>query len=148
MNLKFCDLWRWNGEITRAPFFLWATFLFALKYNLDRFTLWVFFNRDWSIFSYFNKPVPWPDGLTPARNPNEFAVLLALSLPFLWMGIVLCLKRLRSARLPLSLAMLFAVPVLKWFLFLALLLVPRRSEDAPITDAATREEEGFRKWFP
>src|SRR5262245_58724870 len=43
MKLKCSDLWRWNGEMTRAPFFLWATFLFAVKYNLDRLALKIFF---------------------------------------------------------------------------------------------------------
>jgi hypothetical protein len=148
MKLKFSDLWRWNGEITRIPFLVWAALLFALKYNLDRLALKLLFQRDWSVFSYFDKPVPWPDGLTPARNPNEFAVLLALALPFLWIGFVLCLKRLRSARLPLSLATLFAVPILKWFLFLALLLVPSRPEDAPVTDPASDGEKGWQRWFP
>lgn len=146
MKLKFSDLWRWNGEIARVPFLLWATCLFALKYNLDRLALKIFFDRDWSVLSYFEQPVPWPNGLMPARNPNEFAVLLGCSLPFLWMGIVLCLKRLRSARLPLSLALLFAVPVLKWFLFLALFLIPERVAEAPVPPAEA--EMGIRRWFP
>jgi hypothetical protein len=54
--------------------------------------------------------------------------LLLCSLPFLWAGVMLSIKRLRSAQLPLWLAVLFVVPIVKWFLFLALALVPERGE--------------------
>ena len=75
MKLKLSDLWRWDGEIAPAPFLLWAAVLFAVKYNLDRLVLKLIFNHDWSLLSYFGRPMPWPDGLTPARNPAEFALL-------------------------------------------------------------------------
>src|SRR5688572_22802794 len=86
--------------------------------------------------------MPWIEGLSPARNPVEFAVLLAASVPFLWAGVMLCFKRLRSARLPLWLAVLFVVPILKWFLFVALALVPERMErgaEKPAPDRGPRE---------
>src|ERR1043165_6229748 len=124
MKSKRSDLWHWAGEVSRGPFLLWAAGLFALKYNLDRVVLKAAFGLDWSLLSYFAQPVPWLEGVTPASNPREFAVLLALALPFLWMGVVLCLKRLRSARMPLWLVVLFVVPILKWFLFVALAVVP------------------------
>jgi len=127
MKPKASDLWRWNGEITRGVFIQWAIVLFILKYNLDRLLVYGLFNRDWSLLAYFLQPYPRVEGLSPAKSPKEFALLLAASLPFLWMGVVLCVKRLRHARLPLWLAVLFVVPVLKWFLFVALGLVPGRS---------------------
>ena len=126
MKLNISDLWRWDGEITRGGFAVWAMILFILKFNLDRILVGAIFHRDWSLFAYFLQPFPRIEGLSPAREPWEFAVLLAASLPFLWMGVVLCLKRLRNARLPLWLAVLFVIPVLKWFLFVALGLIPHR----------------------
>src|SRR6266487_3054859 len=142
MKLKWSHLIRWDGEISRAPFLLWAGLLLVVKCNLDRLLLRLVFDRDWSVASYFFRPWPWIDGLSPARNPSEFAVLLGVSLPFLWAGLALCFKRLRSARLPLWLAVLFVVPILKWFLFVALALVPERVErgaEKPATDGARRE---------
>lgn len=148
MKTKLSLLWRWDGEVARAPFLCWAVLLFALKYNLDRLLFKLAFDRDWSLMSYFENPVPWPAGLTPTHNPKEFALLLAVSLPFLWAGLVLSLKRLRSARLPLGLAVVFVVPILKWFLFLALALVPERANKgqtpAPLSDAHL----GWKRWFP
>lgn len=148
MNQKLSDLSRWRGEIARTPFLLWAAALFALKYNLDRLVLQLVFHRDWSILSYFEGPLPWPDGLTPGRHPGEFALLLALSLPFLWVGVALCLQRLRSARLPLGWAVLFAVPILKWFLFLALALVPERTDEDSPASATADANLGWKRWFP
>jgi uncharacterized membrane protein YhaH (DUF805 family) len=117
MKLKPSDLWRWDGEVTRGTFVLWAIILFLVKFNLDRLLLRTVFHRDWSPFAYSLQPFPRIEGLSPAHTPGEFAFLLAAALPFLWMGVVLCLKRLRNARLPLWLAVLFVVPILKWFLF-------------------------------
>lgn len=142
MKLRIFDLIRWDGQIGRGPFLLWAAVLFALKYNLDRLLLKLAFDRDWSLFSYFDRPMPWIEGPSPARNPVEFAALLAASVPFLWAGVMLCCKRLRSAQLPLWLAVLFVAPILKWFLFIALALVPERGEreaEKPATDGGRRE---------
>lgn len=145
MKIKLSDLLRWEGEIARAPFFLWAALLIAVKYNLDRLILKLFFDREWSILAYFERPVPWPEGLTPARNPAEFVTLLACSLPFLWAGVLLSLKRLRSAQLPPGLAALFVLPILKWFLFLTLLIVPDRTAVTPNEEPGQSFAKG---WLP
>jgi len=148
MKLNFSDLWRWDGQIARAPFLLWAAILFAVKYNLDRLVLKVCFDRDWSLLSYFGRPMPWPEGLTPARNPAEFSLLLAIAIPFLWVGVVLCLKRLRSTGLPLGWAVFFVVPIFKWFLFLALALVPEQTRNSTPTPPDPGTGKGWLRWFP
>lgn len=142
MKLKLTDLWRWDGEVSRGAFLLWAVILFAIKYNLDRLLLGKVFQRDWSVFAYFGQPFPWINGSSPEQSPGEFATLLAAGLPFLWMGVALCLKRLRAARMPLWLAVLFVIPILKWFLFIALAFVPNRAV------AGTNTIPGSLTWFP
>ena len=54
--------------------------------------------------------------------------MVALSLPFIWIGVVLTLKRLRSAALPAPLIALFFFPFLNLLFFLVLCLVPERDE--------------------
>src|ERR1700722_1820690 len=127
MKLNLLRLWQ--GRISRAPFVIWAVALFAVKYNLDRLLMRCLFDRQWSIFSYFEQPLPGVQGFAPAQSPREFLILLAVSLPFLSAGVVLCLKRLRSAGLPLWLAVLFVAPFVKWFLFVMLAIVPERESD-------------------
>ncbi len=128
MNMKFKDLWSWSGGLSRGSFVIWAAVLFAAKYNLDRILLLFIFNRRWSVFSYLEQPLPGIHSFSPLQSRKEFLVLLAAALPFLWAGVVLCIKRLRSARLPLWLAVLFVVPIVKWFLFVLLALVPEGRE--------------------
>ena len=36
MKIRLQNLWRWDGEIARTPFLVWAGLLFAVKYNIDR----------------------------------------------------------------------------------------------------------------
>jgi len=131
MKTKLSDILGWGGEISRASFVIWAAFLFAIKYNLDRVLVHWLFDRRWSVFSYFDAPAPGIQNLSPAQNPKEFLILLLASLPFLWAGVLLCIKRLRSAQLPLWLAVLFVAPIVKWFLFVALALVPEREQNLP-----------------
>ena len=147
MKLTFSDLWRWQGEISRGTYLVWAASLFALKYNLDRLLLKVAFNRDWSILGYVESPSGWLKP-SPAESPAEYAALLAMALPFLWSGVALCVKRLRAARLPLWLLVLFVVPVLKWFLFAALSLVPNRREGAEAKRTEGDPYQGLQRWFP
>lgn len=147
MRLNFTDIGRWKGELARAPFLVWAVVLFALKYNLDRLLLKLVFTRDWSVFDYFDRPMPWL-GFSPARSPGEYALLLTAGLPFLWAGLVLCVKRLRSARLPLWLVVLFVVPVVKWFLFLVLGLAPKGREARDNGAARTGRHSNLARWLP
>src|SRR5262245_36169899 len=132
MRLKLSDLWRWDGVLSRGAFLTWGVLLFGIKYNLDRLILKGDFDRSWSILDYFKRPMPLLSA-SPAQSPGEHLVLLAVALPFLWAGVVLCIKRLRSARFPLWLAVLFVVPILKWFLFLVAAVVPERPETTETT---------------
>src|ERR1043166_6261274 len=147
VKLTFSDLWRWQGEISRGTYLVWAASLLALKFNLDRLLLKVAFNRDWSILGYVESPSGWLKP-SPAESPAEYAALLAMALPFLWSGVALCVKRLRAARLPLWLLVLFVVPVLKWFLFAALSLVPNRREGAEAKRTEGDPYQGLQRWFP
>src|SRR5260221_4848649 len=66
------------------------------------------------------------------------ATMVAISLPFIWVGVVLTMKRLRSARLSPQLVALFFVPFLNLLFFLALCLVPER-EVTEATAAASKK---------
>lgn len=148
MKLHFSDLWRWDGSLGRVPFGLWALGLFGVKWNLDRLLLGQLGLPGWTLPDYFAHPIPWPRGLHPSTSPGSFALLLGASLPFLWCGGVLCLKRLRSARLPLPLLVLFVVPSLKWFLFVTLLIAPAAPVGVPPLLASPGSEGPLRRWLP
>lgn len=133
MKLKLSDLWRWDGTIDRGPYLLWGALLFAVKYNLDRLVLRIGFERDWSILNYFQGASPFQSAETKAAA----LMMWTLALPFLWSGVVLTLRRLRSIQRPLWLVVLFVVPVLKWFLFAALAILPTSTATVAVSGRRT-----------
>jgi uncharacterized membrane protein YhaH (DUF805 family) len=100
--------------------------LTALKYNLDRLLMASVYNNPWRWSLY------WAPGDTFTKlleDPDAAAVrwtLFLSSLPFLWTGVVLTLRRLRSAGLPLWPVAFFCVPVLNLLFFALLCVLPTR----------------------
>jgi len=100
---------------------------FVLKNNLDRFVAAHFFHQYWGFVNYW---VPLRDvgRITQLRGHDAvfLETMVAMALPFVWLGIAMTLKRLRSAGLPLALVALFFVPFLNLLFFLLLSLWPER----------------------
>src|SRR5476651_2307296 len=103
--------------IDRWPYFWWGCALMALKYNLDRSVAWWGFHRPWYFWNYVK---PHGFAAVDAIPPDDrvfYLILLLTSLPFLAVGIILTLRRLRSAGLPMELCVLFFVPVINLIFF-------------------------------
>jgi len=132
-----------GATMDRAPYFWWGCGLMAIKYNLDRAVAWFGFGHPWYFWNYIK-----PAGFTgieqvPPSDQAFYWVLLLTSVPFLIFGMVLTLRRLRSAGLPLGLCLLFFVPVLNLIFFAVLCAVPAR-------DAVARvgERKEWLAWLP
>ncbi|HJQ69049.1 MAG TPA: DUF805 domain-containing protein [Blastocatellia bacterium] len=115
-----------SGTIDRGPYAVWGLILFAVKYNLDRWVAVAHFNRSWGILNYLNPSERYGVDDIPRDQAAFYATLLAMALPFIWVGVAMTLRRLRSADLPLWLVILFFVPVVNIFLFILLSLMPSR----------------------
>jgi hypothetical protein len=129
VKFSFADLWRPTGTVDRKTYALVGQLGFAIKHNLDRAVATYGFHRGWGLFSYW---VPVRDVVRVTQLPHEearfLATMVVLSLPFVWVGVVLTIKRLRSAGLPPALVGLFFVPFLNLPFFLLLSVVPERPE--------------------
>jgi uncharacterized membrane protein YhaH (DUF805 family) len=101
--------------------------LFALKHNLDRL-LAAIFDYPWGPFNYFVFFSPDKSilGLSPA-DATFLGVLVVFALPFIWIGVMLTLRRLRDAGLPLWLVILFFVPLINLIFFVLLGAIPGTS---------------------
>ena len=123
--MRFCDLWRWEGTIGRGPYALIGLIAFALKHNLDRFVASFVFGRKWGIFNYWTSPF---GPATPVSAVEEhrslIAALLALAVPFIWLGVVLTTRRLQSIGWPTWLVVFFFFPFLNLVFFLLLCTLP------------------------
>ena len=127
MKVTFAELWRPSGTIDRGTYALVGALGFALKHNLDRLVASAIFLRPWGVFNYW-EPLRNAGRITNLnRDEAEFlGTMVALALPFIWVGVALTLKRLRSAGLPSYLVILFFVPFLNLLFFLLLCIVPKR----------------------
>jgi hypothetical protein len=131
VKITFKDLWRPTGKIDRGTYALIGVLGFAIKNNVDRVVAILAFHRRWSLLSYWI-PVRDVARVTAlSRSQAVFlATMVALAVPFVWVGVTQTLKRLRSAALPLELVVLFFVPVLNLLFFLSLCLIPERDSES------------------
>ena len=138
MKITFADLWRSSGTVDRGTYAVVGLVGFALKHNLDRLVATSVFHRPWGLFNYW---VPLRDVARITALSSGDAMFLetmvVLALPFVWVGVALTMKRLRSANLPPQLALLFFVPFLNLLFFLLLCLMPARNSTVT---------EGQRHW--
>jgi uncharacterized membrane protein YhaH (DUF805 family) len=122
---RFTDLFlRWGGRLDRGPYAAAGVLLFALKHNVDRAVAIVGFDRPWSLFYYL-----WPSDAAritsmPAEDARFYSTLLAIAIPFIYIGTLLTTKRLRAAKLPAWLVALFFVPVVNLVFFVVLSVIP------------------------
>ena len=141
--MRFRDLWDWRGEIDRGPYLLWGVLLMAIKYNIDRVVAAVY-HQPWPIFGYLFASVGTGYGhAAAAANTQFYIAMAAVALPFTWVGVILTLRRLRSAGQPLWLVGFFFFPFLNYFFFLLMAVLPKR-EVVP----AHWREHWYTRWVP
>ncbi len=107
-----------RGEINRLPFAAVGIGLFLAKYALDCTVSNFVFGRAWSIFNYLSGQQA---SLLFSAAPEDrfyFWAMLLIALPFIWIGVALTTRRLRSAGMPIGLVFLFFLPTIN-LLFLA-----------------------------
>jgi hypothetical protein len=127
MRFQLTDLWRWGGTIDRVPYLLAGATLLALKYGLDWLTVHLLFGRPWSPWDYF--VIPGSTSYVPSMAEEDrwiYGLLLAQALPFIYLGVLLTVKRLRAAQLSPALVLFFFVPLANIVFFLILCLLPPR----------------------
>ena len=125
MRITFADLWRPTGTVDRGTYALVGLIGFAIKHNLDRIIASKLFHHRWDLFNYW-EPIRNAGGIThlSARDAHMLTVLVVTALPFIWVGVVMTIKRLRDADAPLAYVILFFVPFLNLLFFVILSLIP------------------------
>ena len=113
-----------NGRIGRARYLLTGLVLASIKHNLDRLIA-ARFHMTWNLTSYWVPVQQWRSPRSLSHDQRQFLFLLFVTaLPFIWIGTVLTLKRLRDAQIPQWLSIFFFVPVLNLILFAVLCAYP------------------------
>jgi uncharacterized membrane protein YhaH (DUF805 family) len=136
MAFRFIDLWRWDGKTSRKTYALVGLIGFAIKHNLDRFIATQFFHSSTGqgFYGYwFNYWAPLGkaarlDHLSDLELKFLATILLA-AMAFIWVGVVLTVRRLRDAGLPVWLVIFFFAPFLNLLFFAALCALPPRERE-------------------
>jgi len=135
MNLA--NLWRWEGRANGRDYLSVGIIAFAVKLILDFLVITAIFHRPWNPLFYLRPFGVVTSALMLAKPDAGFAVtMLAISLPFIWLGLAMTVKRLRDADRPLWGACLFFIPVLNFVMFAVFSAFrsveqPQREEAAP-----------------
>jgi uncharacterized membrane protein YhaH (DUF805 family) len=125
------NVFSFQGEISGIEYLAWGVLFFAIKYPVDWLVATVWFGKTWSPFSYF-LPVANPL-YANAATLDFWAVMIAVSCPFIWIGLALTVQRLRTLGVPLPWAFVFFVPFVR-MMFFALLVLLQPAADGPATD--------------
>jgi uncharacterized membrane protein YhaH (DUF805 family) len=129
MRLRRADLWRQQSTIDRLPYFATGVFLVAVKQVLDWLIATHLFHRSWNVFNYVVLPPQTVGVLTlPVEDRLFYGTLLVTALPFIVVGVLLTVQRLRAAGLPLALVLLFFVPLVNVAMLFILCVLPTRRE--------------------
>jgi uncharacterized membrane protein YhaH (DUF805 family) len=124
-GFRFSDIFKFSGEVGRGTYAAVGIIGLALKHNIDRAVAALVFERSFGVFNYWVPPVDAVRLTALSRADALFlATMVCISIPFIWVGLGMTVRRLRSAGLPLWLVALFFLPVLNIVFFLILSLVP------------------------
>ena len=133
MHLHLAGLWRQDSVIDRLPYFFTGVVLVAVKYVLDWLTATQVFHRPWHAFNYVVLP-PQTVGVLMLPEPDRlfYGTLLVTALPFIVVGVLLTVQRLRAVGLPIALVLFFFVPLVNIVMLLLLSVIPTRRGAAAV----------------
>lgn len=124
------QIFSFDGRIGRLAYATLGLCLFGAKFIIDDLVAHLVFDRYWSPFNYLSQTqVTMLVGMTADDIPFYIAMLVC-ALPFIWAGIALTVKRLRSAGLPIWTCFLFFIPMINLLFFGVLCVLPLRGSAA------------------
>jgi uncharacterized membrane protein YhaH (DUF805 family) len=134
------DLFRLDGRIRRGELLVLGAILGLVKYGID-VAIAQAFGEPWNPLMYLS---PRVSPLVTGADRRFVAALAVSALPFVWMGVSLCARRLRDAGLSPFWAGVFFAPFVRYAFFLALAFLPSEAAKA----ASSPDGGPFREGAP
>ncbi len=146
--MKFSDLWRWDGHVSRAAFATAGLVGVAIKHNLDRLIASSYLGNKNS-FNYW-APLGRAARLVHLSDTEAkfLATLLLVSIPFIWVGVAMTVKRLRDAGQPIWLVVLFLCPVYQLAVFSPFCALPPHERSQELELAPWPGPHGIDRFIP
>lgn len=142
--LKVSDLYHISGTLRRGAYAIWGSLLFFVKYILDRLISQEF-GHTWFVTDYFIQADHLGLLAIPEADQQYYLTLLLASIPFIFLGTILSIKRLRDAGLKTGFVALFFIPLINVIFFLLLSLLPSKSQ---IPEGSTKAEHFMNRFIP
>ena len=147
--MKPLNFWQWEGRADRWTYFLVGAIGFSTKLLIDYFVVTNVFHRVWSPLFYWR-----PFGMVQTLSLKDGAeagfglTMVLVSLPFLWLGLAMTVKRLRDAGHPVWLVCLFFVPLVNLVYFAVLCFLPSATESPREEAAPWPAVRPLDRWIP
>lgn len=118
-----------SGLVDRRAYLRSGLFLMGFKYVVDALVVGAVTGRFWDPFSYLHPFLFARE--SPLQLPPTWLLLslAAWSIPFLWVGVSLTIRRAVDAGLSPWVGCLFFAPVINYVLMVALSVLPSRTEE-------------------
>jgi uncharacterized membrane protein YhaH (DUF805 family) len=147
--MRAADLWRWDGRVSRAAYATVGLVGVAIKHFFDRAIATAFFGYQGQIFNYW-APLGKAARLDHLSDTEAkfLAALLLASIPFIWVGVAMTVKRLRDAGRPVWLVVLFFVPFINLLFFLFLCALPPHERSQELEGAPWPGPHGIDSLIP
>ncbi|HZA52165.1 MAG TPA: DUF805 domain-containing protein [Myxococcaceae bacterium] len=122
--MRFSDFWSTRGRVTRGQYAAVGLGLGVLKYGLDAGAIYLASGKLLSPLAYLNPLRASEEGFWH-QLPTPLLWLMALwTLPFLWIGFVLSVRRAVDAGMSPWWGALFLVPILNYLAMAAFCFIP------------------------
>ena len=129
---RYFRLWfAFEERVGRRAYLLSGLFLAAVKFAGDSLLVYAGTGRLWDPFDYQSSMIRLINGPLEGAPSWVLVSLVAWSIPFLWIGISMSMRRSLDAGFTAWFALFFFVPVLKYALMLGLCIAPS-SPDRPV----------------
>ncbi len=116
-----------RAPVSRGAYLQWGLALTVLKYLVDAAVVYAFVQRLWPPAAYFIPSIALRDRLLGTNVPTSMHATLALaSLPFLWIGLSMSVRRAANAGQSPWFGVLFLIPGVNYLVMLALSALPTR----------------------
>jgi len=113
-----------TSPVGRRSYALVGITLGVLKYGIDAGLIYATTGHLWRPFEYLSPALSTRTAILGGGNEWALAVMIGLTLPFLWIGLSMSLRRAVDAGKSATLALLFLVPGLNYLLMIVLSCLP------------------------
>lgn len=133
MLARWVRLWfGFRDPVDRATYFRHGAGLMSFKYAIDALLIWRFAGRIWTPLTYLSPLLSARAELLRSAPHWLLPLIVAIALPFLWVGVSMTMRRAVDAGKSAWIALLFFVPAVNYVLMLILSILPSRGVRWPV----------------